>query len=1012
MGVAGLWDILKPAAKTRSLTELAIKEGFQANPDSRRGFRIGIDASIWFFHAEYGREGENPVLRTLFFRCANLMRTTFLPLFVFDGPKRPEMKRGKKITRTPHKLIPGMKQIVEAFGFEWRTAPGEAEAELAYLNSIGVIDGVLSDDVDNFLFGAVTVIRNASNTLSGNKAHPTLNSAGKDDKNHTRVFKIEDIQEHPDVCLTRGGMILIGLMRGGDYEPGGLSGCGVTTAHALAKCGFGDSLFEAALNLDRESLEDFIVSWRHELCQELRTNSKGFIGRKQVALANSITEDFPDLDTLLSYARPITSESMGRAHNNLKLTWNKEPDLSALAGVCEFYFEWGYKEAIIKRFRTVMWHSAVVRILRRGVLDEDEKRRVPTTPTRKGKALQNCGTPSRMIAKHFSSLALDSPKKVYVSGSEDEDDEDQENKLIVTIHSSRTHTSTDGLLEYRLEISPKQLVELTAAGIKGLRVPEGPDEWASEEDEDGKKTKGPVDPESHLRVWMPACMVELVEPDLVKAFEDKVVAKQEKKAKKGARVRAKAADDDIVGETAKPKTKATRKPKKAAAPAAEDKDKDDDDVFSSPVVPAAKKATKPAPKPKTAAAPLFDDDDLFSSPVVPKAKKATKSAAKSRNVAEPAVDDEFDDLFASPVVEKPKKATKSAKVVTVAGPSAHPPRRSAITVELGEDDGYDVDDVEKILRERAAMKRNPLPHPMLCSAEYEDDLIREPAAYGSAQPFFGASPMKAREEIIPSASPVLTRTGVKDLTKRKKPSQSSAPLDLKAYYSVSKATATMTQSKNVDSARPSYQSSQSSQSSVSSSQGTSSLSSSHTRVASSAESTSLPDFARKEKLVSSAAAMRCEFLDVSDHDDRPSGVSNTVPSFKLRGAGPPSPAKRKTVQRKIASSDSESSAHVHKSPRKKPAHASPKRPQRPAVQPGIAKYLMGEVIEISDSDNDDASPPQSLKENSSVNLPPLLAARTRAASSQPVSKPVAVTKQRKKVPPIMHVSTEDIIDLT
>jgi len=104
----------------RSLTDLAIKEGFEANPDGKRGFRLGIDASIWFFHAEYGREGENPVLRTLFFRCATLMHTTFLPIFVFDGPKRPDVKRGKKINRTSHKLIPGMKQIVEAFGFEWR----------------------------------------------------------------------------------------------------------------------------------------------------------------------------------------------------------------------------------------------------------------------------------------------------------------------------------------------------------------------------------------------------------------------------------------------------------------------------------------------------------------------------------------------------------------------------------------------------------------------------------------------------------------------------------------------------------------------------------------------------------------------------------------------------------------------------------------------------------------------------------------------------------------------------
>lgn len=38
-------------------------------------------------------------------------------------------------------------------------APGEAEAELAYLNRIRVIDGILSDDVDTFLFGGLTVIR-------------------------------------------------------------------------------------------------------------------------------------------------------------------------------------------------------------------------------------------------------------------------------------------------------------------------------------------------------------------------------------------------------------------------------------------------------------------------------------------------------------------------------------------------------------------------------------------------------------------------------------------------------------------------------------------------------------------------------------------------------------------------------------------------------------------------------------------------------------------------------------
>jgi hypothetical protein len=47
---------------------------------------------------KYGKEGENPHLRTLFFRCATLMKSPFLPLFVFDGPKRPDFKIVRCVT--------------------------------------------------------------------------------------------------------------------------------------------------------------------------------------------------------------------------------------------------------------------------------------------------------------------------------------------------------------------------------------------------------------------------------------------------------------------------------------------------------------------------------------------------------------------------------------------------------------------------------------------------------------------------------------------------------------------------------------------------------------------------------------------------------------------------------------------------------------------------------------------------------------------------------------------------
>jgi Holliday junction resolvase YEN1 len=48
------------------------------------------------------------------------MGVPFLPLFIFDGPKRPRVKRGRRISGERHWLVDSMKGIIEAFGFEWR----------------------------------------------------------------------------------------------------------------------------------------------------------------------------------------------------------------------------------------------------------------------------------------------------------------------------------------------------------------------------------------------------------------------------------------------------------------------------------------------------------------------------------------------------------------------------------------------------------------------------------------------------------------------------------------------------------------------------------------------------------------------------------------------------------------------------------------------------------------------------------------------------------------------------
>src|SRR5258708_30249578 len=75
---------------------------------------------MWFFDAKSSREGENPELRLVFFRLARLLALPILPLFVFDGKQRPSWKRNKEISRKPHWMVQGCKDMILAFGFEWK----------------------------------------------------------------------------------------------------------------------------------------------------------------------------------------------------------------------------------------------------------------------------------------------------------------------------------------------------------------------------------------------------------------------------------------------------------------------------------------------------------------------------------------------------------------------------------------------------------------------------------------------------------------------------------------------------------------------------------------------------------------------------------------------------------------------------------------------------------------------------------------------------------------------------
>merc|ERR1711933_259257 len=97
--------------------------------------------------------------------------------------------------------------LLRLFGVPYVVAPAEAEAQCVELERLGLVDGIVTEDSDTFVFGGQVIYKNIF-----------------EDKKYVEVYHAKDASE--EMNLTRDSMVALAMLLGGDYTEG-VKGVGI-----------------------------------------------------------------------------------------------------------------------------------------------------------------------------------------------------------------------------------------------------------------------------------------------------------------------------------------------------------------------------------------------------------------------------------------------------------------------------------------------------------------------------------------------------------------------------------------------------------------------------------------------------------------------------------------------------------------------------------------------------------------------------------------------------------------
>lgn len=212
--------------------------------------------------------------------------------------------------------------LLQLFGVPYVEAPAEAEAQCVTLETLGLVDGIVTEDSDAFVFGGRRVYKNIF-----------------DDQKFVEAYDANDARTEMD--LSRDGLVALAMLLGGDYTEG-VKGVGIVNGMEIVHAFDASADAKEGLLRFRKWLDGFdpfdSVKESDNKGEEEMTKERFFHRKHNSARARWVApKSFPSPQVLNAYLNPVVETSEER------FSWGV-PDMDRLILFLNKHVGWSAEE--------------------------------------------------------------------------------------------------------------------------------------------------------------------------------------------------------------------------------------------------------------------------------------------------------------------------------------------------------------------------------------------------------------------------------------------------------------------------------------------------------------------------------------------------------------------------------------------------------------------------------------------------------------------------------------------